>query len=57
MERLEEWKMLLSNFSASEILKKIEKVKHSKLSTSKKIERIIALRKSLKEAVYDKKEQ
>ena len=57
MERLEEWKMLLSNFLASDILKKIEKVKHSKLSTSKKIERIIALRKSLKEAVYDKKEQ
>lgn len=49
--------MLLSNSSASEILRKIENVKQSRLSTSKKIERIIALRKSLKEAVYDKKEQ
>jgi|GEM_PF-6212719 len=57
MEKLEGWKMLLTNSSASEILQKIENIKKSRLSKSKKIERIIALRKSLKEVVYDKKEQ
>ena len=41
----------------SNILEKIENVKNSDLSTPKKIDCIIALRKSLKEVVYDKKEQ
>jgi len=49
--------MQSSNSLANSILRRINKVKDMSISTSEKIVRIIALRKSLKEAVYDKKEQ
>lgn len=43
-----------STSSANDILRRIDKVKEMNISTSEKIERIIALRKSLKGVTHDK---
>lgn len=43
--------------TSAKILGRIEKVKKSEMSTSEKIELIVALRKSLKKAVENDKEK